>query len=289
MDVCYLYTPALRIDSLVTHRHETTADAIVIDFEDSTHVNAKEDARRKIGAFDFSAFADTKLKFGARINTISGFDGLRDLQFLKTLYDSGRRDIQFVLIPKVGHPSEVKVYRSLLSSLPFMPKVFTFIETVDAVDNADGIAAVSDALCFGQADLVAEMYSPNDTFISYARARLCIAAARHNIPAIDTNSFEIADMDVVRQQCVSAVKDGFSGKAAIHPNQVPVIKSVFDVPEQAVVKYRSLVEEYATSSSGFVIRDGQVVAPPFIAKARKMLNFYDKAGALRGAPHPLIR
>jgi citrate lyase subunit beta/citryl-CoA lyase/(S)-citramalyl-CoA lyase len=279
MDVCLLYTPALRIDSLVTHRHETAADAIVIDFEDSTHVNSKEDARRKIESFDFSAFADTKLKFGARINTISTYEGLRDMQLLKTLYESGRCDIGFVLVPKVGHPSEVQVYRSLLSSLPFMPKVYTFIESVDAVDNADGIAAVSDALCFGQADLVADMFSPNEAFISYARARMCIAAARHNIMAIDTNSFEIHDMDIFREQCVRSVKDGFTGKAAIHPNQVPLIKELFGVTDQAVDKARSLVEEYAGSKTGFVIRDGQVVAPPFIAKARKMLHFYEKVGA----------
>jgi citrate lyase beta subunit len=188
----------------------------------------------------------------------------------------GRHPFEFVLLPKVGHANEVKIYKSIFSKLSKPPEVYPFIETVEAVDNADGIAAVSDGLCFGQADLVAEMYSPNETFINYARARMCTAAARYKLQAIDTNSFEIEDMVRFESECVAAKGYGFTGKAAIHPRQVPAINAIFSIAAATIAKYRAVVDAYHRSDVGFVLVDGEVIAPPFVAKARRMLDLYDR-------------
>ncbi|WP_374338437.1 CoA ester lyase [Leeia sp.] len=276
MDVSYLYTPALRVDSVVAHLDSLSTDMVVVDLEDSTHVQAKQDARHKIQNFDFSPIRSRGIKLGLRINTIASHDGLADLQLLKTLYAAGKHDLQTIFLPKVNHPNEVKIYRALLSGLSCAPRLCTFIETVEAVDNADGIASVSDALCFGQADLVSEMYSPNAAFIDYARARLCVAAARHNLQAIDTNSFEIKDMEKFEAECVTAKGYGFTGKAAIHPDQLAGINRVFAVSPEMVSKYQSCIEAYMSSTTGFVIKDGEVIAPPFIAKAKRMLSLYQR-------------
>jgi citrate lyase beta subunit len=274
MDISYLYTPALRVDSLIAHRDSIKADMIVVDLEDSTHIRAKGDARKKISNFDFSPLADRGIKLGLRINTIASYDGLQDLNLIKAMYGSGNTALQYIFIPKVSHQNEVKIYRALFSTLPVMPKLYTFIETVEAVENADGIGSESDALCFGQADLVSEMYSANETFINYARARLCLAAAKHNLMAIDTNSFEIQDMAKFESECVTAKGYGFTGKAAIHPNQVAGINRVFHVPKDMAERYQSCIDTYMNSEAGFAIKDGEVIAPPFIAKASRMLNLY---------------
>jgi citrate lyase subunit beta/citryl-CoA lyase/(S)-citramalyl-CoA lyase len=178
------------------------------------------------------------------------------------------------LLPKVHHPSEVAVCRSLIGALPAPPELYTFIETIEAVDNADGIASLSDALCFGQADLVSEMYSPNEAFIDHARARLCIAAAKYNIPAIDTNSFEIKDMAHLAAECVASRAYGFTGKAAIHPAQVSAINDAFAVSSEMLGNYESMLAEYSNATTGFRVKDGEVIAPPFVAKARRMLKLY---------------
>ena len=107
------------------------------------------------------------------------------MQLLKSLYEKGNTALEYIFLPNVKCKREVEIYRSLFNSLPFSPKLISFIETIEAVDNADEIASVSDALCFGQADLVADMYSPNEAFINYARARLCISAAKYDLMAID--------------------------------------------------------------------------------------------------------
>lgn len=276
MNICYLYTPVLKADSLIANRHSITANVVVLDLEDSTHINAKADARAKLGELDMSPLTELGIKIGLRINAIFTYDGLRDLELVRSLCQKGRWELSYVFLPKVNHASEVELYKRLFSSLPVPPKAYTFIETVEAVDNADEIASVSDALCFGQADLVSEMYSPNETFINYARARMCIAAARYSIEAIDTNSFDIENMASFEAECVAARGYGFTGKAAIHPRQVPVINEIFAVSLETVARYQTTVDTYHQSDVGFVLLDGEVIAPPFVAKARRMLALYTK-------------
>lgn len=276
MNVSYLYTPALRLDSLLAHREGIDANVIVVDLEDSIHFHSKGDAREKVATFDFSPLLELDLKIGVRINGIFSFDGFRDLEMIGDLCQRGKCPFAYILLPKVNHGTELKIYRSLVKDFKPVPKLYTFIETVAAVENVDGIAAASDALCFGQADLVAEMYTPNSAFLDYARARLCVAAAKHQIQAIDTNSFEIKDLAFFERECVAARDWGFTGKAAIHPRQVKLINRILGVSKETVDCYREIIDTYRNSQSGFFLKDGRVVAPPFVAKAEMMLNFIDK-------------
>lgn len=274
--VSYLYTPAPRIDTLIAKRQDIAADVVVIDLEDSVHVNAKAAAREKVGDFDFSPLTKLGLRLAVRINTICSFDGLRDLEMLRERYERGDCAIASVLLPKINHASEVRIFRSLFDSLKQRPRLVSFIETIEAVENADAIAAVSDAICFGQADLNAQMYSPHPVFLDYARTRMCAAAARYRIQSIDTSSFEIQDMARFERECVAAKECGFTGKVAIHPVQVEPINRIFGVSSEVLAGYRRLIDAYENADVGFAMKDGQVVAPPFVAKARMMLATYDK-------------
>ena len=274
--VSYLYTPAPRIDSLIAKRHDVTADGVIVDLEDSVHVNAKAAAREKVGQFDFSPLTKLGLRLAIRINTICSFDGLRDLEMLRERYARGDCAIESILLPKINHASEVRIYRSLFDSLKQRPRLISFIETLEAVENADAIAAVSDAICFGQADLGAQMYSPHPAFLDYARTRMCAAAARYQIQCIDTSSFEIKDMARFERECVAARECGFTAKVAIHPIQVEPINRVFAISSEVVAGYQRLIDAYENADVGFALKDGQVVAPPFVAKARMMLAAYAK-------------
>jgi citrate lyase beta subunit len=275
MHVSYLYTPALRMGSLIANRQDIVADAVVIDLEDSIHTKAKTDARAKVAEFDVSPLTERGLRVGLRMNTIASYDGLKDMELLLRL-GAHDRHFAFILLPKVNHASDIKIYKSLLSTLRNPPELYPFIETAEAVENADSIAAVSDGLAFGQADLVAEMYSPNESYLNYARARMCVAAARYKLQAIDTNSFEIDDMASFEAECVVAKSYGFTAKAAIHPRQVPAINAVFSVSPATISGYKTLIDTYQRSGVGFVLVEGKVIAPPFVAKARHMLDLHDR-------------
>ena len=63
----------------------------------------------------------------------------------------------------------------------------------------------------------------------YRLARvLCLAgAAAANVPALDTVYVDFRNSEGFRRECEEARRDGFVGKMAIHPAQVPIINEVF--------------------------------------------------------------
>ena len=243
-----LYTPALRLAS-VSEPGRVRADMLVLDLEDSTHPARKAEARAMLAAADLRRAELPAL--GLRVNTIVTPDGLEDLRTLLEL-DAviGGVPIDVVFIPKISGPGDVAVYRALLARTSRPPQICSFIETVDSVENAFAIAAVSDGLCFGQADLTADMYAGNPVYLDYARARLCVAAASR------------------------AARDaGFTGKAAIHPRQVEPIAEAFTVGPEELAEYRRMVADYDARIS-FTVEQDRVLAPPFVLRARRMLQFH---------------
>jgi len=284
VDPCLFYTPALRVDAVLRSLPlRPGAGALVLDLEDSIPKASKAAARARLSDVDLRSTGLPGVSM--RINSIATPDGLSDIQAILSLAGQvGGLPIETVLVPKVNTSSDVGIYRSLLSGLANPPQICSFIETVDAVENAFEIAAASDGLCFGQADLVAELYAPDQSYLAYARARLCVAAAKYNLPAIDTNSFELWDMAVVRAQSEAARACGFTGKAAIHPKQVDVITDAFVVSAEELDGYRQTIADYEDDARGFNVTKDRVLAPPFVLKARRMLRLYEAAGASSGQP-----
>ena len=274
----YFYCPALRLAKLVGKVDELAPQAVVVDLEDSIHPDEKAGARAAIEAYDFGPLRARGLPVGLRINTIRVGHGLIDLTMLERLADRGPA-FDFVLLPKLRSAAEVEIYRAHLDRLPRPIQAFSFIETVDAVAECDAIASLSDALCYGQADLCAELYAPNPHTLAEAQAKLTTAAAKYRIPAIDTNSFEIEDMEVVEAQSRVSREAGFTGKAAIYPAHVPVINRVFETRGETLDGYRATVADYDAQGCGFKIYGDRVVAPPFVAKARLMLDMHGRAPA----------
>ncbi|MDQ0993875.1 CoA ester lyase [Streptomyces sp. V3I7] len=273
VDPCLFYVPASRAANLLKNvpRHSI---ALVLDLEDSVPKHNKPAARDQLRSVDLSGTGLSGVSM--RVNTIETPDGLLDLQLLLELGgEVGGLPVRTVLVPKVAAGRDVAIYRSLLSKLANPPEICSFIETVDAVENAFDIAAASDGLCFGQADLVAEMWAPDEPYLARARSQLCVAASRYGLPAIDTNSFELWDMDVVREQCEAARRCGFTGKAAIHPKQVDAIVDTFSVTPQELDDYRQTIKDYEANEAGFAVSKDRVLAPPFVLKARRMLALHE--------------
>jgi citrate lyase subunit beta/citryl-CoA lyase/(S)-citramalyl-CoA lyase len=272
-DPCFFYVPASRADALLKNVPRQSA-ALVLDLEDSVPKHAKPAAREQLGRIDLSGTGLAGVAL--RVNTIESPDGLLDIQTILALGgEVGGLPVRTVLVPKIAGARDVAIYRSLLSDLDSPPEICSFIETVDAVENAFEIAAVSDGLCFGQADLVAELWSPAEAYLQHARVRMCAAASRYGLPVIDTNSFELWDMAVVRAQCEAAKACGFTGKAAIHPKQVDPIVGTFSVSQEELDDHRQTIKDYESDEVGFAVSKDRVLAPPFVLKARRTLALHD--------------
>ncbi|MDD3266390.1 MAG: aldolase/citrate lyase family protein [Burkholderiales bacterium] len=273
MSACYFFVPALKLDSLYKITSTRKIKMIVVDIEDSTSDIFKSEAREKISKFDFTNFIEAGIKIGIRINCIHNLNGLKDVLFLNALDKAGKNIFQYIYLPKINNSAEFQVYRSLFSKMSSKKFLVSIIETINAVENITEIAKVSDALCLGQADLSAKLYKNNKFYLDYARATICAAAANQDILVIATNSFEFNDLSVLKKDCISFYNEGFTGMAAIHPDQIQIINEVFNIPDSEIASYNACIEDYNNNAgSGFVIRGSKVIAPPFVEKARTMIK-----------------
>lgn len=287
MDLSYLNTSALKFDPTLDDPG-FGSDAVILDLEDGVHVSAKAKAREALTALDLGRLARKNLTFGVRVNSLHSIEGIRDIDAIHARCERDAWGIDFVQIPKVRSHHDILLCRELLENLPVKFRVIPIIEVPEAVEQVERIAAVSDAMMFGQVDMAAAMYQKNEAFLAYARGRFCVACAQAGIAAIDTakvdGHMDLKDTSAFEKECIAGKAEGFTGKAVIHPAQVRVVNRVFAISEQELEQYRSTISRYEQTREGFSLVDGAVIAPPFVARARMMLRLYRaEPGAEAGA------
>jgi citrate lyase subunit beta/citryl-CoA lyase len=135
-------------------------------------------------------------------------------------------------------------------------------------------------LTWGAEDLSAELGAQANrdaagNFLDpYRLARvLCIAgAAAAGIPAIDTVYVDFRNAEGFRRECEDAGRDGFTGKMAIHPAQVPIINEVFTPAEKAVEHARAVIAAFAANPGAGVVGIGGVMYDrPHLVRATQLL------------------
>jgi citrate lyase subunit beta/citryl-CoA lyase len=135
-------------------------------------------------------------------------------------------------------------------------------------------------LTWGAEDLSAELgaHANRDAqgrFLDpYRLARvLCLAgAAAAGVPAIDTVYVDFRNSDGFRRECEDACRDGFLGKMAIHPAQVPIINEVFTPSAAALDRARAVVDTFAAQPDAGVVGIGGVMYDrPHLVRAQQLM------------------
>lgn len=82
-------------------------------------------------------------------------------------------------------------------------------------------------------------------------------------------------MEALRSECKQGKAYGFTGKQAIHPNQIDVIHEAFSPSEEEVARAVGLLTEFVKESHedrrGSWEFEGQMVDKPVISLARRVL------------------
>ena len=92
------------------------------------------------------------------------------------------------------------------------------------------------------------------------------------MPAIDTVYVDFRNSDGFRRECEEACRDGFTGKMAIHPAQVPIINDVFTPSPAALEHARSVIAAFAASpGAGVVGIGGLMYDRPHLVRAEQLL------------------
>jgi citrate lyase subunit beta/citryl-CoA lyase len=280
-----LFVPAdspKKLDKAMT----SGAGALIVDLEDSVAPNGKARARQSAAAFLTEAgAAKSRPYLLVRVNSLK--TGLTDAD-LDAVVPS-RPDA--IMLPKaeggasVVHADAKLAVREATSGLPdgHIKIVALATETATALFLAGTYAGASarlSALTWGAEDLSAELGAETNRdaqgrFLDpYRLARaLCLAgAAAAGVPAIDTVYVDFRDADGFRRECEEARRDGFSGKMAIHPAQVPIINELFTPTPEAIAKAQAIVDAFAANpGAGTVGIGGVMVDQPHLVRAKRLL------------------
>ena len=269
------------------------ADAVIIDLEDSIAPAAKAAARKSAAAFltEVGKSAD-RPHLLVRVNGIATglIDG--DLDVV-----AGARPDAIMLPKAEGGASIIHVDAKLTAceAIAGLPdgsiKILAIAtETAPALFLAGTYAGASsrlEGLTWGAEDLSADLGAETNRdgdgqFLDpYRMARaLCLAgAAAARVPAFDTVTPDFRNADLLRREAEEARRDGFQGKIAIHPAQVPIINEVFTPTPAAVAQARAIVAAFdANPGKGAVAIEGVMYDRPHLARASRVLVRAKSAG-----------
>jgi citrate lyase subunit beta/citryl-CoA lyase len=144
-----------------------------------------------------------------------------------------------------------------------------------------GSSSRLDGLTWGAEDLAAVLGSRTNreadgrTWTSpYRLARdLClVTAAAASAQPLDTVYINFRDDEGLRTECKEAVRDGFTGKMAIHPNQVAVINEAFTPTAEEVAFSEEIVGVFKQNpEAGVVAIRGNMIDRAHVARAERIL------------------
>ena len=106
----------------------------------------------------------------------------------------------------------------------------------------------------------------------WARSAMLVAAKAAGVQALDTLHNDFRDTEGLYRTCRAAAKEGFTGRIAIHPDQVaPINESFVPSPEEIDHAKNVLAAFDATPGAGAVQLDGKMLDIPHLKQAKAVL------------------
>ena len=261
-------------------------DALIVDLEDSIALDGKARARESAAAFLKDARTSaTRPYLMVRVNGLQ--TGLIDADL--DAVASAKPDA--IMLPKAEggaalvHADAKLAVREAQNDLAdghikILPIATETAAALFLVGTFAGASARLIGMTWGAEDLSAELGAranrdAEGRFLDpYRLARsLCLAgAAAATVPAIDTVFVDFRNEIGFRRECQEACRDGFVGKMAIHPAQVPIINEVFTPSAEAIAHAQSVIAAFAAAPDAGVVGIGGVMYDrPHLVRAKQLL------------------
>ncbi len=259
------------------------ADVIILDLEDSVSPDDKPAARATAARVLRERAKTGTQQIYVRINPLgSGFERDDLAEILPAAPDG-------LMQPKTVSAADVETLRELVPGDLALIAIAT--ETAGSLFNLGTYASLSPPLAgltWGAEDLSNELGAltsrdDNGRLTGpYALARtLCLAGARAAAcEPIDTVCVNFSDPQALEAECRAAMRDGFTGKMAIHPNQVDTINRVFTPSPSDVHQAQAIVDAFeAAGQPGVIAVDGKMYDRPHLERAKRLLTRARSYGA----------
>ena len=83
----------------------------------------------------------------------------------------------------------------------------------------------------------------------------------------------------LREEASRCAKLGFTGKASIHPNQIPIINTVFTPDEATIKRAHKICAAFENNDTGLVVVDGELIELPVVRSMYRILAIAKRIGA----------
>jgi citrate lyase subunit beta/citryl-CoA lyase len=270
---------------------ERGADALIIDLEDAVVPGAKAAARRDVAAWlERLAGRPAGPQVWVRINPAAG--GLPPLEDLAVAVHPV---VAGVVQAKCDSAEALRRLDDALGAAEGRAGLAQgSLAVVPLIESAAGVLAMAALaaaprvrrLQTGEADLSAELgMEPGPDRAEFAPLRwtlvLTSAAAGLDAP-VGPVEIRLGDLAGLRASTQALRRQGFGGRAAVHPAQVPVINDVF-TPSQAELEQAAMVvqrfDAAAASGAGAAVTDdGRMIDEAVVRGARRVLALGRQAG-----------
>ncbi len=263
------------------------ADALILDLEDAVAAPSKAAAREKVRAFlDARPPARRTAALWVRVNPLDDA-ALLDLAAVVGGAPDG------IMLPKIDGPRDVLRLSHGLDTLEAregLPAGSIRILPVATETAAApfGLAGFADrrlarlaGLTWGAEDLATALGAATNLAPSgewaltfrMVRSMTLLAAKAAGVEAIETLYVDFRDEPGLLVSSQEAAREGFTGRLAIHPNQVAAINQAFLPSTEDVAHARRVLEAFAAvGDAGTVSLDGRMLDVPHLRQARAMLD-----------------
>jgi citrate lyase subunit beta/citryl-CoA lyase len=263
------------------------AHAVIIDLEDSVTTDRKPEARKLALAFLKEAGkAKQRPRLFVRVNGLETGMIDDDLDAVVPGAPDG------ILFPKAeGGPTVTHVDAKLTAREAIADLAEGHVKILaQNVESAAGFFAAGSyrgsskrliGVTWGPEDLSAELGAEANRDSTgrltepyrLARSVCLFSAAAAKTPAIETVFVDFRNEEGLRKDTEDAKRDGFVGRLAIHPAQVPIINAVFEPSAEQIAHAKKIIAAFAAQpGAGAVGIDGKMFDRPHLVRAQALLS-----------------
>ena len=274
-----IFVPGNRPNMLERAKNFKT-DIVMVDLEDSVPPNEKI-AARELASEWVTTLTGNNQKVMIRVNSLD--TGLTKDELTRIVSPQ----LYGISLGKVSSRWDIQSTDRVLVELEerlMIPvgtvKIIPWIETAKAIMELDAIANASKriiAIAFGAEDYTNDMgilRTDMGAEVEFPRSAVAIAARSANIAALDSPFVSFKDTVNLKADSMKARQLGYTGKFAIHPDQLEIINETFSPSKEDIEYALRVVEgwnEALKIGRGSFDLDGKMVDVPVVKRAQNLL------------------
>ena len=251
---------------------DSDADAVIFDLEDSVAPAQKATARDILKNLPKRSNGP---QWWVRVNPLGSEYHKDDLKLIASAYVHG------IVLPKAESGADVTQLAHRTGNIPIHAIVTETAASLFGLLSYRDPKSTLAAMSWGAEDLSAALGSSSkydadgSLSFTYKLARsLCLAGAvAAGVQPVDGVFADFRDEEGLRAEAEAARREGFTGKLAIHPAQVPIINAAFTPSADEVRHAEQIVAAFeAHPNAGVLSVDGKMVDRPHHGQAKPGLE-----------------